>query len=208
MRINKLLFTVAVATCIVGCSRPSSSRGDERLRQPPLVVVATIQELMESEVDPAADSIWASVGTVITKAGEEDRKPSTEEQWGELRRHAITLIEATNLLVMPGRRVATIAFPSAGPGVLSSAEIDAKIAGDHAGFEAYAAGLRQVALNALKAIDDRNVAALAREGEALDQACEACHMANWYPHEVIPALPDFDHREKNPSAQSIGLPDT
>ncbi len=157
----------------------------------PYQVTATIQDLMDSEIDPAADFIWASVGTVITKAGRQDRRPHTAEQWAELRRRAITLVEATNLLVMPGRRIAIHEFPSAGPGVLSSPEIERKLNTDRASFNAFALALRTVSLKVLAAVDTRDVAALSENGEALDEACEACHVANWYPHEVIPELPDF-----------------
>jgi len=198
----------AMAMLIAGCTARNNHRhGDETSSAPPLLPVATIQELMDSEIDPAADFIWGSVGTVITAAGEEDRKPNTNEQWLELRRHAITLVEATNLLVMPGRRVANAPFPSAGPGVLSSEEIAAKVSSERASFDAYAMALRHVALSELKAIDDRDAAALSSAGEALDQACEACHVANWYPHEVIPALPDFKPNARSGTNQSIGLAD-
>jgi hypothetical protein len=157
----------------------------------PYEVTATIQDLMDSEIDPAADFIWASVGTVITKAGEQDRRPHTAAQWAELRRRTITLVEATNLLVMPGRKIAIHEFPAAGPGVLSSTEIERKLNVDRVSFNAFALALRTVGLKVLAAIDKRDVAALSENGEALDEACEACHVANWYPHEVIPELPDF-----------------
>jgi len=146
---------------------------------------------MNSEIDPAADFIWDSVGTVITAAGTENRQPRTDEQWSDLRRKAIVLVEATNLLLLPGRHVASTAFPSAGPGVLSSTEIEQKLESDRTNFDAFAVALREVALRELLAIDHKDVQALSDAGEALDGACEACHVANWYPHEIIPPLPDF-----------------
>jgi hypothetical protein len=146
---------------------------------------------MDSEIDPAADFIWDSVGTVITAAGTENRQPRTDEQWGELRRKAIILVEATNLLLIPGRRVASTAFPSAGPGVLSSREIELELDGHRASFDAFAVVFREAALRELLAIDHRDVQALSDAGEALDAVCEACHVANWYPHQIIPPLPDF-----------------
>ena len=146
---------------------------------------------MDSEIDPAADFIWGSVGTIITAAGIEERQPHTDEEWKELRRKAITLVEATNLLLIPGRHVASKEFSSAGPGVLSSAEIERRLAGNPSSFDAFALALREVALRALLAIDHRDVAALSTVGEAMDGACEACHVANWYPNEIIPPLPDF-----------------
>jgi hypothetical protein len=159
-----------------------------------LVPQATVQELMTLEIDPAADFIWGSVGTVITKAGSDDREPRTDAQWDEVKGRAIILIEATNLLVIPERRVARTEFPSDGPGVLSSHEIQRKLDGDRASFDAFALALRGVGWKVLDAVDHRDTAGLSAAGEAMDAACEACHVANWYPHEVIPKLPDFDRR--------------
>lgn len=164
---------------------------DRAAKSPVFVPAATIQELMVTQIDPAADSVWDSVGTIITAAGVEDRQPHTDEEWAHVRRNVVALIEATNLLIIPGRRVASSEFPSAGPGVLSSAEIERNLTRDRRGFEAFALALRVVAWQELAAVDHQDAAALAQTGEAMDAACEACHVANWYPHEIIPQLPDF-----------------
>lgn len=182
--------TVAAALLIACASHGGSIAGTAPV-PPPIVPTATIQDLMDAEVDPAADFIWDSVGTIITATGVEERQPRTDEQWQELRRRAITLVEAANLLVIPGRHVASNEFPSAGPGVLSAAEIQRKLEADPASFNGFALALREVALRELLAIDHKDVGALSAAGEAMDDACEACHLANWYPHEIIPALPDF-----------------
>jgi hypothetical protein len=191
MKIAKLSRASLAAVLLTACSPRGASISGEIPMQPPFRATATIQDLMDSEIDPAADFIWGSVGTIITAAGVEDRQPRTDEQWNELRSKAIILVEATNLLVMPGRHVASKEFPSAGPGVLSSIDIERKLASDRAAFDAFALALREVVLKELLAIDHRDVAALSDAGEAMDGACEACHVANWYPHEIIPQLPDF-----------------
>jgi hypothetical protein len=179
------------AALLAACSPHSASIPGEIPDPPPFRPTATLQDLMDPVIDPAADFIWGSVGTIITAAGVEDRRPHTDEQWAELRRSAIILVEASNLLVLPGRHVANKEFPSAGPGVLSSTEIERNLASDRVRFDAFALAFREVALRELLAIDHRDVAALSDAGEALDGACEACHVASWYPHEIIPPLPDF-----------------
>jgi hypothetical protein len=176
---------------LAACSPRGGSTPGEIAEHPPFRPAATIQDLMDSEIDPAADFIWGSVGTIITAAGVEARQPRTDEQWSELRRKAIILVEAANLLVIPERRVASKDFPSDGPGVLSSADIERQIASNRDGFNAFALAFQDVARRSLLAVDHRDVDALSDAGEALDGACEACHVANWYPHEVIPQLPDF-----------------
>jgi hypothetical protein len=191
MQIIELSAAVAATALLAACAPRDEPMAVGIPLQPPFLPTATIQDLMDSEIDPTADFIWGSVGTIITAAAVEHRQPRTEEEWKELRRKTITLVEATNLLLIPGRHVANEEFPSAGPGVLSSAEIERKLAADPSRFDAFALGLREVALRELLAIDHRDVAALSAAGEALDNACEACHVANWYPHEIIPPLPDF-----------------
>jgi hypothetical protein len=118
-----------------------------------------------------------------------EKRPRTDEDWKALRRNAIILIEATNLLVIPARPVASVEFPSDGPGVLSSREIHDRLAASQDEFNAFAQSLRVTGRRLLNAIDAKDSDALLKEGETMDAACEACHVANWYPHEVIPPLP-------------------
>ena len=67
---------------------------------------ATVREVMESIVDPAADSIWGAVEIVATLEGTVEKQPRTDDEWQALRRHAVMLMEAGNLLLIPGRKVA------------------------------------------------------------------------------------------------------
>jgi hypothetical protein len=145
---------------------------------------------MRDEIDPAADSIWESVGSITTRDRTVERQPRTGDEWQALRRDAVILTEAANLLIIPGRQVSKAAFPSDGPGVLSSAEIQRKLDHDRAEFAAVAQALRTTGRKALAAIDAKDPAALLEIGETLDGVCESCHVANWYPHEVIPPLPE------------------
>jgi hypothetical protein len=191
MKFAKLSSASSAALLLAACSPRDGTISREGTAQPPYRPSATIQDLMDAEIDPAADFIWDSIGIVITAAGTENRQPRTDEQWRELRRKAIILVEATNLLLVPGRRVAGTEFPSAGPGVLSSAQIEQKLQSDRTNFDAFAVAFREAAMRELLAIDHKDVQALSDAGEALDGACEACHVANWYPHEIIPPLPDF-----------------
>jgi len=187
----RVAIAAAAATILLAACSPRASLADKAgSRSLPFLPVASIQDLMESQIDPDADFIWGSVGTIITAAGVDERQPHTDEEWQEVRRKVVALIEATNLLIIPGRRVASEEFASAGPGVLSSAEIERKLAGDRADFNHFALALRQVAVQELAAVERKDAAALSHDGEAMDGVCEACHVANWYPHEIIPQLPD------------------
>ena len=64
---------------------------------------ASLQEVMDGIVDPSADGMWDAVETTVDKDGEHDKQPRSAEEWAEVRRKTITLIEAANLLVIVGR---------------------------------------------------------------------------------------------------------
>ena len=47
--------------------------------------------------------VWGSAGQIITAAGTEDLRPTTEEGWANVRNHAAIVAEAGNLLMMVPR---------------------------------------------------------------------------------------------------------
>jgi len=190
---TRLALALALTLLCCACSRqapPGTQSGTPTVAAPPLEAIVTLQDVMRYEVDPSADAIWDSVGSITTAAGTVERQPRTDADWATLRRNAVVLLEATNLLLIPGRQVSVTSFPADGPGVFSSAEIQQRVAGHQPEFDAFVLALQGTARKILGAIDARNPGALLQLGEAMDSACEACHVANWYPHEVIPRLPE------------------
>src|SRR4026207_2351319 len=73
---------------------------------PPFGATGTIRELMQSMIAPSAQGLWDSVGRVSDAKGTRDLEPRSDGEWAAVRRHAISLMESTNLLLMPGRHVA------------------------------------------------------------------------------------------------------
>jgi hypothetical protein len=143
---------------------------------------ATIKDIMDSVVDPSADYLWESVATIVTKKGTEERRPRTDEDWKQVRRRAIAMIEGTNLLIMDGRLVAKPGEKSENPGIeLGPEEIKAVIDSDRASFIKFAHGLHDAGVKALAAIDKKDADALSDAGETIDEACEQCHLKYWYP---------------------------
>src|SRR5580704_13082894 len=69
-------------------------------------IYASIKDLMQSIIDPSADVLWGAAGTVVDKEGFHDLIPKTQEQWLDVRRAAVRIIEGGNLLMMPGREAA------------------------------------------------------------------------------------------------------
>jgi hypothetical protein len=150
---------------------------------------ASIQEIMASVVDPAADSLWDSVGSTVTPDKSEERMPRTDKEWQQVRHYAVALVEAPNLLVMHGR---SVAVPGGRlddadvPGITSPSEIRKLIDADPAVFALKAKALQDAGLVALKAVDARSPAGLLAAGGQIDTACESCHLKYWYPNAPRP----------------------
>jgi hypothetical protein len=143
---------------------------------------ATIKDIMDSMVDPSADVLWESVATIVSAAGTDERQPRTDDDWKNVHRHAVILVEATNLLKMEGRHVAKPKEKSENPGIeLEPEQMEQLIKDDRQAFIKFAQGLHDAALPALRATEARDPAALLDAGEAIDTACENCHLKYWYP---------------------------
>ena len=88
---------------------------------------------MTSIVDPESDVLWNAVATIVSLTGTEEREPKTDEEWAAVRRSAVQLVEATNLLRIPGRLVAKHGEKSENPRIeLQPETIQRMIADDPA----------------------------------------------------------------------------
>ena len=144
----------------------------------------SIEEIMESIVMPAAQAIWDAVAVDVTEQGTIEKKPETDEDWEKLRWQAVTLVEATNLLVIPGRTAAHPGAKSENPGSeLEPEQIQALLTKQRPSFIAHAHVLHETAMQALRAIDARNIDGISEAGGAIDEACESCHLQFWYPNQ-------------------------
>ena len=156
---------------------------------------ATVEELMRSMIDPAADAVWDAVVIEATAAGIVETRPETEGDWLRLRRHAVTLAEASNLLLIEGRRIAAPESRSDLPGIdLHPDAIQELVDEDWDGWVEVARGLRATSGVVLDAVEARDVDALLEAGTELDLACENCHAVFWYPGyaDPRPAAPESD----------------
>jgi hypothetical protein len=99
-------------------------------------------------------------------------------------------MEAANLLMIPGRRVARPGEKSETPGVeLEPEEMDELIAKDRPAWNARAKALHDVMSSVIEAIDAKDSEKVFELGEQIEVACENCHKQYWYPNEVIPPFP-------------------
>jgi hypothetical protein len=179
-----LLPLLLLAAC--GQSAPPAAKPASPFRP-----TASIQELMASIVDPAADALWEAVSTETTVKGTVEHQPRTDAEWLAVRQHAVTLIEATNLLLIEGRTVShTLKLEDAHvPGILTPPEVQKKIDADRPTFAQRAHALHAAGVEALAAIDAKSPQRLLVAGEKIDQACESCHMVYWYPNAEQPKWP-------------------
>lgn len=181
MKISMLASAlIAGAAILNGCTEKETSVSAQTSLRP----IATIQDIMQAVVDPAADSLWDAVSTTITLAGTEEKQPRTDEEWAAVRHQAILLVESANLLATPGRIVSThgILEDAHVQGINTPDEIKKLIDSDFAQFTGYARALQETANAALVAIDKRDIPALIEAGGHLDHACEQCHLHYWYPN--------------------------
>ena len=179
-----LLFVAAAIAAVPATSGCADDSGDTS-RSGAFRPTVSVQDIMLSVIDPAADAIWESVATIVTHDGIEERRPRTDEDWQSLRHEAVRLVESTNLMLMMDRDVARPGFRSENPGIeLEPEEIQALIDEDPETWDRLVADLYSVAASMLIAIENRDADRLFDEGGPLDVTCERCHQRYWYPGDV------------------------
>jgi hypothetical protein len=110
-------------------------------RENPTRLVGTMSDLMVKMIYPTSDAVFYI----------ETRTPKTDEEWGELQAKTLTLAEAANLLMMPGR------------------------ARDQERWIADARLMLDAGAAAYKAAKAKDVAALVAVNDDLYQSCVVCH---------------------------------
>ena len=177
-RTVRFFAAAALAAGVAACAGP-----------PPAVSrpAATVEELMRTLIDPAADAVWDAVVTEATPEGIVEIRPETDGDWTRLRRQAVLLAESANLLLVEGRRVAAPESRSDLPGIdLHPDAIEELLAEDWVSWAEAARGLGETSVLVLDAVDARDVDALLAAGAELDFACERCHAQYWYPGHADP----------------------
>jgi hypothetical protein len=166
LRIVRSLLGLVVLLAITGCQQ---SVGREALPgtpantgtptvAPPLRPITNVRQTMEWILDPAADVIWDSAGTIITVEGPTELAPTSADAWHHVRDSAAIIAETGNLLMMPGRAL--------GPAWIQYSQ------------QLTAAG--ELAIAAAEAQDSE---ALFDAGGELYRACLACHERYMQPSE-------------------------
>jgi len=185
-------LTVCAGAFVLGALLPacsSSSKATPPQMPAPqlwgdLKPIVSVKELMRDMIDPASDYVFDAIGTVDSKDGTVEIQPRTQADWDRLRVGGVMLAEGIYLLKIPR--------PFAPPGdennstgpdpeELSPAQIKAKLEADPVLWNAKIEALRNVGLEVLDIVKRKDVKELWDAAENLDEACESCHIAYWYP---------------------------
>ena len=148
--------------------------------------VGTVKDVMKGIVDPSSMAVWDAVGSESGANGEViEKAPKTDGEWAVIEHHALALAEAANLLVTPGRAMSRPEEANAktqpDAPELTPAQIEKKIADNRAEWVKHAKDLQATAVKAMVAAQKHDKDALLDVGEAIDNACESCHVVYWYP---------------------------
>jgi hypothetical protein len=177
-----VLFLAVLATGLVatrcGARRAAASTAA-------MTRVGAVKDIMEGIIDPSADVVWESVATSITAAGLVEKAPRTDDEWATVQHSALMLAEAANLLKVRGREIARAgdANVKSGPDApeLTPPEIQEKVNRDWDLWISHANRLQETAVEAWQVANARDVNGIVEVGDALDKACESCHLEYWYP---------------------------
>jgi hypothetical protein len=187
MRTYVLLASASVLTILAGCTAQPQQPAAPQQAQPDYRTTATVKDIMDALVDPGSDVLWDSVETIVSAKGTEEKAPHTDEEWKNVRNHAIMLLEATNLLQIPGRHVAKAGEKADDPKVeLAPDQIEDMINKDRAKWIGFATKLHDATMESFKAIEAKDAEKLLDTGDGIDNACENCHLQYWYPNERKP----------------------
>jgi hypothetical protein len=178
---------LVAASLVAACSAPAAEKAPAA--EPEFRPVASIREVMNSVIDPNIDPVWNSVASVLEHGVQNgkltERAPISDEDWAEVRAHALVVSEAANLLLMRNRPVAPPGAPSLAPGVeLTPEEIRALIDKNPEGWDFYVQQFQDSLKPALAAIEKKDAEALFAVGGDIDETCENCHSTFWYPNAI------------------------
>lgn len=141
-----LCSLLAVASCVTLASCSTQAEA------PPFKPVATVDQLMDGVITPAAETYWASVSTIVDENGITENFPRSDEEWEAVWGAAMTIAESGNLLMMSSR------------------------APDNDEWIKFSSQLVDVGIAAAKAAEAKNPELVLEQGEQVYNVCTGCHL--------------------------------
>ena len=112
-----------------------------------------VAQLMSLVLEPASDMLWDSGGWILDASGYEELYPTTDDGWAFVRAQAAIVVEAGNMLALPGR------------------------AEDDDAWMIYSEGLSEAGIMAMEAAEAQDKEAFFQAGGQLYSVCTACHQS-------------------------------
>lgn len=153
---NKLrnsTLMLLVGGFLAACSAPDETETAVTADGPAYNTSLNVKEVMALVLEPASDILWDSGGWVLDASGYEELYPTTDEGWDYVRAQAAVVVEAGNMLALPGR------------------------AEDNDAWMIYAEGLSEAGILAMEAAESHNEDDFFQAGAQLYSVCTACHQA-------------------------------
>lgn len=149
--VSTLLFVTGIGFVIAGARAGREAPTAAATAGPELEPVASVRQLMRGIVVPAARTVFASVGSIVTAQGIEERAPKTDEEWEDVATNAASLVESGNLMLMNGRAI------------------------DREGWEKQCRALIDASKLVLNAASARNSQGVFDASGAIYDSCNGCH---------------------------------
>jgi hypothetical protein len=158
MRPVHWLFIVSVGLFVGGIALVIAAERTAQRAAPPVAAapaaatpVASVRQIMNGILAPAAKAVFASVGTIVSGAGVEERQPRTDEEWEAVENSAAALSEGGNLLLLGRRAVDKENWTKISRNLIDAGQV------------------------AMKAAQAKDPDALLASGEAINASCDNCH---------------------------------
>jgi hypothetical protein len=146
--LSVLLFVGGIGFIVAGAR---TTRRAVAVTGPDTTPVASVKQIMNGIVGPAATAVYKAVGSTETAKGVEEWAPKTDAEWEAVGNSAAALIESGNLLLMGSRVV------------------------DQQDWVKLTRMMIEGGKQALTAVQAKNAAGVMASGEPINNSCDACH---------------------------------
>jgi hypothetical protein len=156
MRLIHWLYVISVALFIGGIAfiiaGARTAQAAAPVETPPVITpVASVKQIMDGIVAPAATAVFDAVGTIVDATGIHEKQPSTDAEWAAVGASAAALVESANLLVMGDRAI------------------------DRQDWVTMSKALADAGMLVLKATQAKDAMGILEAGETLNASCDSCH---------------------------------
>lgn len=148
--VGVLLFITGIGFVIAG-AREARSAAPAAEAAPITTPVASVKQLMAAITGPAANTVYNSVGTIVTASGTKETAPQNDEEWTALAATAAALVESGNMMLMPGRAI------------------------DNGDWVTMTQAMIDKGKLVIKAAEDKSTEGILQSGSDLNTTCDNCH---------------------------------